>query len=676
MEKHNDLMVGDQLDVEKAQVFEGPINCSDLKIRSLKGIENFTSLTTLNCSDNKLKKLDLKKLTKLEVLYCENNLLRSIEGLKELRKLSTIEVAGNMIDDATELTKVNKLLSVDISGNKLAYWNTKLFEKLSEDNDIVDYDYYVQNRFGKKNRKAYSEGDDMEIEVPEDDAATGYQWYRNGQKIEGANSNKLSVPKFNKNNDKGSYSCQVKTKHFKEKGKGKGAQDQPDGEEEESDVYESEPFIIDPLDCGNILLEMEDVVEASCQGDDGSMTFTVSNGAAGNLYRIRKQNEFGDYKIFTNPSYINISNVAGESKEVTIENLENGIYDLYVYCGSDPSKFDKTVVHIEKDSACAIEVPQEDCPGIQVILDKTRIGNESYPGAKDVDVTFKIRNGSENNIYRVRKQDAEGNYVAMTAPSYIATGNDLGEEFDITVHDLGVGMYDIYGYCGKDPSYFIGQVFQIFLAPQDGAEVNCEGIDIEISQDEDAGLRFSIKNGSEGNYYRLRKKANDGSYTVLTVPGFVNAGNQLGEEAEIEFDDLEDGEYDVYAYCGQDPSNYKGILFTVEDEVVHNCRVTNLESEFEDLEEQTAIEEFGSDFIFEIYPNPADETFSLRLAGFGVEEDAQIRVLSTNGQLMYKEYSTAITFDNEIDVSDWAPGIYYVEVRVFDEFMHKRLVVN
>lgn len=71
-------------------------------IESLKGIEYFTALTSLNCAGNKLTELDVSKNTALTILYCYNNYL------------TKLDVSG-----CTELTQLycdrNKLSSLDVS---------------------------------------------------------------------------------------------------------------------------------------------------------------------------------------------------------------------------------------------------------------------------------------------------------------------------------------------------------------------------------------------------------------------------------------------------------------------------------------------------------------------------------------------------------------------------------
>ena len=78
---------------------------ADLYIRSLSGIEHFTSLIHLICPDNILTSIDLSKNTALKYLTCCGN------------RLTKLDVSHN-----TELISIacfgNKLTSLDLSNNK------------------------------------------------------------------------------------------------------------------------------------------------------------------------------------------------------------------------------------------------------------------------------------------------------------------------------------------------------------------------------------------------------------------------------------------------------------------------------------------------------------------------------------------------------------------------------
>lgn len=74
------------------------LNCSNLGIADLTGIEHFTELVALNCENNKLTALDVSKNTHLNEIYCGGN------------QLATLDLTGLPIKDAeTDTGHVQKL---------------------------------------------------------------------------------------------------------------------------------------------------------------------------------------------------------------------------------------------------------------------------------------------------------------------------------------------------------------------------------------------------------------------------------------------------------------------------------------------------------------------------------------------------------------------------------------
>lgn len=74
------------------------LNCSNLGIADLTGIEHFTELAALNCENNKLTALDVSKNTHLNEIYCGGN------------QLATLDLTGLPIKDAeTDTGHVQKL---------------------------------------------------------------------------------------------------------------------------------------------------------------------------------------------------------------------------------------------------------------------------------------------------------------------------------------------------------------------------------------------------------------------------------------------------------------------------------------------------------------------------------------------------------------------------------------
>ena len=144
----------------------GGIDCSGPasgkgEISDLTGIEYFTSLQSLACNDNQIKRLDLSKNTKLHYLncadnqltelnvsknteidhlYCQNNQLTEL-NVSQVTKLHTLRCYNNKLtkldlnDGLWELNcKKNNLTQLDVSNN------TKLRELLCPNNPLTELD--------------------------------------------------------------------------------------------------------------------------------------------------------------------------------------------------------------------------------------------------------------------------------------------------------------------------------------------------------------------------------------------------------------------------------------------------------------------------------------------------------------------------------------------------------
>ena len=85
------------------------INVWDYSISSLKGIEYFTALEELDCSDNQITSLDVSKNTALTTLYCTHN---------KLTNLNVSNCPGLRI----LYCNYNQLTSLDVSRNNALDW--------------------------------------------------------------------------------------------------------------------------------------------------------------------------------------------------------------------------------------------------------------------------------------------------------------------------------------------------------------------------------------------------------------------------------------------------------------------------------------------------------------------------------------------------------------------------
>ena len=108
--------------VEGIETLDVSGNDSDYGVlTSLRGIEYFTALTSLDCSSNQLEELDVTKNTALTELLCNNNLLTSLDvtnntALTELQCSNNKLVALNVSNNVA-------LTSLACSGNNLRELN-------------------------------------------------------------------------------------------------------------------------------------------------------------------------------------------------------------------------------------------------------------------------------------------------------------------------------------------------------------------------------------------------------------------------------------------------------------------------------------------------------------------------------------------------------------------------
>ena len=93
------------------------MDVSEKEIKSLKGIEYFTALRTLNCSDNELTELDISGNTALDTLDCSYNELTELD-LSKNTALRSLDCGFNELT-ALDVSKNTALRSLDCDDNKL-----------------------------------------------------------------------------------------------------------------------------------------------------------------------------------------------------------------------------------------------------------------------------------------------------------------------------------------------------------------------------------------------------------------------------------------------------------------------------------------------------------------------------------------------------------------------------
>ena len=114
-----------EISCSEAASFTGLIDCSNLTISDLTGIESFTDLTELRCFSNNLDSLDVSNNTALIDLRCNNNNLDSLDVsnntdlellLCHSNNLNSLDVSSN-ISLVEFFCSGNNLTSLDVSNN-------------------------------------------------------------------------------------------------------------------------------------------------------------------------------------------------------------------------------------------------------------------------------------------------------------------------------------------------------------------------------------------------------------------------------------------------------------------------------------------------------------------------------------------------------------------------------
>ena len=67
-----------EIQVSEASSFDGAIDCQDISISDLTGIEAFIAITELNCRENNISSLNVSSNIALTVLICDENNMTSV----------------------------------------------------------------------------------------------------------------------------------------------------------------------------------------------------------------------------------------------------------------------------------------------------------------------------------------------------------------------------------------------------------------------------------------------------------------------------------------------------------------------------------------------------------------------------------------------------------------------
>ena len=122
------------------------LDISNSQIANLNGLEDFTSLETLNCRGNYISTIDLTYNTGITSLDVQENVLELLD-LNNLSNLENLICRNNSITDIYGLSSLSKLKVFDALGNKLSYLNLDNLGLLTD----ISLSYNVLTNFSFKN---------------------------------------------------------------------------------------------------------------------------------------------------------------------------------------------------------------------------------------------------------------------------------------------------------------------------------------------------------------------------------------------------------------------------------------------------------------------------------------------------------------------------------------------
>ncbi|MFO8054363.1 MAG: T9SS type A sorting domain-containing protein [Bacteroidales bacterium] len=100
----------------------------------------------------------------------------------------------------------------------------------------------------------------------------------------------------------------------------------------------------------------------------------------------------------------------------------------------------------------------------------------------------------------------------------------------------------------------------------------------------------------------------------------------------------------------------ESIYVTITDE--YGCRFTATKTIY--VDNNTGINEIADKIELSLYPNPSKGIFTLEVNGFN--SGFHLHLLNINGQLISSEYINKSPFNKQYDLSNMAPGVYYIRI--------------
>lgn len=174
----------------------------------------------------------------------------------------------------------------------------------------------------------------------------------------------------------------------------------------------------------------------------------------------------------------------------------------------------------------------------------------------------------------------------------------------------------------------------------------------------------------------LSNWSSDATGTYITVQATVDGATEVDLMAttseynshfeDYEMNDLGNGIYETSLYFNlNNPIEWK---FYIRAQTPNAMTLSPQRAEYEFYHFTTPVglEEIANEFSMDLIPNPTSSKFSFR----GLPNAERITVYSMNGEMVHQQNGLV-----DVQVDEWAPGVYLVEAQTSGSILRERIVV-
>jgi len=213
------------------------INLGTNNISEVPKIEGLDDLNFLQLAANSIIDIDVSGLQDIGQIVLRNNKLKTIKGVEVLTGLTSLELDSNELDSLQDLTNLTNLNNLDLSFNNLSMlpdlpnglenlnfdviYNNLAFSELEriEEHGFVNLNLSYAPQFpnlSTNNNAPPIFGDSLMLTIPNDGVNSSYTWYKNDEVIPGLVN--LTEPTLILDTisllDKGFYQCEVSNSQY------------------------------------------------------------------------------------------------------------------------------------------------------------------------------------------------------------------------------------------------------------------------------------------------------------------------------------------------------------------------------------------------------------------------------------------------------------------------------